>query len=80
MVERGPFRSAWREGRQAAREVDRFLMGSKRVAAMSRRAAFTNRPGGRMVERGPFRSAWREGRQAAREVDRFLMGSSELPR
>ena len=47
---------------------------------MSRRAAFTNRPGGQTVERGPFRSAWCEGRQAAREVDRFLMGSSELPR
>ncbi|WP_158540824.1 hypothetical protein [Thiomonas sp. X19] len=28
MVERGPSRSAWREGRQAAREVDRVLMGS----------------------------------------------------
>ncbi|MDE1953337.1 MAG: hypothetical protein KGJ65_11445 [Betaproteobacteria bacterium] len=47
---------------------------------MSRRAAFTNRPGGRLVERGPLRPAEREGRQAAREVDRFLMGSSELPR
>ncbi|MDE2187120.1 MAG: hypothetical protein KGJ76_10290 [Betaproteobacteria bacterium] len=47
---------------------------------MSRRAAFTNRPGGRLVERGPLRPAEREGRQAAREVGRCLMDGMELLR